>query len=158
MYCAAGWALEGFCDNLAYEIASFNIKMTIVQPTMEIGVLTDKIISAPSMPQYSPDNNPAPLFRGILGGLLDRLDAVQQNGNHEPASLSGDQNRTLYPRLPPKRQSSLLAETINAITSIGSHDNPPARHVVGHEGVATVKEKMKTERGAGRFSGLQLCG
>ena len=144
MYCAAGWALEGFCDSIAYEIAPFNIKMTIVQPTIEIGVLTNKIISAPSMPQYSPDNNPAPLFRGILGGLLDRLDTVQQHGNHEPASLTGDQIRTLYPKLPPEMQSSLLAETINAITAIGGHDNPPARHIVGHEGVASVKEKLKT--------------
>lgn len=144
MYCAAGWALEGFCDSLAYEIAPFNIKMTIVQPTIEIGVLTNKIISTPSMPQYSPENNPAPLFRGILGGLLDRLDSVQQSENHEPASLTGDRIQTLYPKLPPEMQSSLLAETINAITAIGGHDNPPARHIVGHEGVASVKEKLKT--------------
>ena len=144
MYCAAGWALEGFCDSLAYEIAPFNIKMTIVQPTIEVGVLTNKIISAPAMPQYSPEDNPAPLFRGILGGILDRLDTVQQNGNDEPASLKGQRVQTLYPKLPPTMQSSLLAETINAITAIGGHENPPARHIVGHEGVASVKEKLKT--------------
>ncbi len=144
MYCAAGWALEGFCDSLAYEIAPFNIRMTIVQPTMEIGVLTNKIISAPSMPQYSPENNPAPLFRGILGGLLDRLDNVQQNENHKPALFTGDRIQNLYPKLPLEMQSSLLAETINAITAIGGHENPPARHIVGHEGVASVKEKLKT--------------
>ncbi|CAD6575250.1 MAG: hypothetical protein ASARMPREDX12_007161 [Alectoria sarmentosa] len=144
MYCAAGWALEGFCDSLAYEIAPFNIKMTIVQPTIEIGVLTNKIISAPSMPQYLAENNPAPLFRGIIGGLLDRLDTVQRNGDREPESLAGDQIESLYPNLPPEMQSSLLAETINAITAIGGHDNPPARHIVGHEGVASVKEKLKT--------------
>ncbi len=144
MYCAAGWALEGFCDSLAYEVAPFNIKITIVQPTIEIGVLTNKIISAPSMPQYLPENNPAPLFRGILGGLLVRLNAVQQNGNNEPTPLTGNQIQALYPELPPEMQSSLLAETINAITAIGGHDNPPARHIVGHEGVASVKEKLKT--------------
>ena len=144
MYCAAGWAIEGFCDSLAYEIAPFNIKMTIIQPTMEIGILTNKIISAPSMPQYSPENNPAPLFRGIIGGLLDRLDNASHNGTHEPTSLAGDQIQSLYPKLPPEMQSSLLAETINAITAIGGHENPPARHIVGHEGVASVKEKLKT--------------
>ena len=144
MYCAAGWALEGFCDSLAYEVAPFNIRMTIVQPTMEVGVLTNKIISAPSMPQYSLENNPAPLFRGILGGLLDRLDDAQQTQNHEPASFTGHELQALYPKLPPKMQSSLLAETINAITAIGGHENPPARHIVGHEGVASVKEKLKT--------------
>ena len=144
MYCAAGWALEGFCDSLAYEIAPFNIKMTIVQPTMEVGVLTNKIIATPSMPQYLPEKNSAPLFRGILAGILDRLDTSQQNGKHEHTSLANDEIQALYPKLPPEMQSSLLAETINAITAIGGHDNPPARHIVGHEGVASVKEKLKT--------------
>jgi NAD(P)-dependent dehydrogenase (short-subunit alcohol dehydrogenase family) len=41
MYSASTWALEGFCDSLAYEIAPFNIKMTIVQPNMEINVLSN---------------------------------------------------------------------------------------------------------------------
>ena len=122
--------------------------MTIVQPTMEVGVLTNKIVSAPSMPPYAPENNPAPLFRGILGGLLERLDdAVKRDdGKHEHASSlkGGEQIQSLYPRLPKEMQASLLAETVNAITAIGGHGNPPARHIVGHEGVASVKEKLKT--------------
>ena len=28
--------------------------------------------------------------------------------------------------------------------AIGAHENPPGRHIVGHEGVAAVKEKLKT--------------
>lgn len=39
---------------------------------------------------------------------------------------------------------SLLAETIHAIIAIAGHANPPARHIVGFEGVASVKEKLKT--------------
>lgn len=38
----------------------------------------------------------------------------------------------------------MLAETINAIAAIGGHENPPARHIVGFEGIASVKEKLKT--------------
>jgi len=144
MYCASGWALEGFCDSLAYEIAPFNIKMTIVQPTLEIGVLTNKIVSAPLMPQYSPENNPAPLSRGIIGGLLDRIESAQSNGNHKLPALATDEITSLYPRLPAQMKTALLAETVNAITAIGGHENPPARHIVGHEGVASVKEKLKT--------------
>ncbi len=142
MYCASGWALEGFCDSLAYEIAPFNIKISIVQPTIEIGVLTNKIVSAPSMPQYAPGNNPAPLFRGIIGGLLDMIEG--QDGNDVPLTCATDEVISLYPRLPAEMKSALLAETRNAITAIGGHDNPPARHIVGHEGVASVKEKLKT--------------
>ena len=41
-------------------------------------------------------------------------------------------------------KSAMLAETVNAITAIGGHDNPPARHIVGYEAVASVKEKLKT--------------
>lgn len=40
--------------------------------------------------------------------------------------------------------AALVAETVNAITAIGGHDNPPARHIVGFEGIASVKEKLKT--------------
>lgn len=38
----------------------------------------------------------------------------------------------------------MLAETVHAVVAIGGHDNPPARHIVGHEAVASVKEKLKT--------------
>lgn len=92
MYCAAGWALEGFCDvsypqlpnssmianavnqSLAYEIAPFNIKLTIIQCSIEIGILTNLVTSVPPIfPAYSPANNHAPLFRGILNHLVPRL-------------------------------------------------------------------------------------
>ena len=144
MYCASGWALEGFCDSLAYEIAPFNIKMTIVQPTMEIGILTNKIVSAPPLPQYAPENNSAPLCRGIIGGLLDRIQGAHQNRDHDQPTLASDQITSLHPKLPLEMKASLLAETIHAVTAIGGHENPPARHIVGHEGVASVKEKLKT--------------
>ncbi|KAI9880378.1 MAG: hypothetical protein M1830_003695 [Pleopsidium flavum] len=145
LYCASGWAIEGFCDSLAYEIAPFNIKMTIVQPNLEISVLTNKITSAPPLPQYSPDNNPAPLSREILGGLLDRLDSnTTFNGSSKPPTFASPEIVSLYPALPPSMKSALLAETLHALTAIGGHENPPARHIVGFEGVASVKEKLKT--------------
>lgn len=154
MYCASGWALDGFCDSLAYEIAPFNIKMSIVQPNLEINVLTNKITSAPMMEEYSPDNNAAPLCRGIIGGLLDRIegprDGVQSSGDsngtdrHQKKRLASTQIESLYPKLPGQMKTALLAETVNAITAIAGHDNPPARHIVGFEGVASVKEKLKT--------------
>ena len=145
MHCASWWALEGFCDSLAYEIAPFNIKMTIVQPTIEIGVLTNKIVSAPLLPPYAPEKNPAPLFRGIITGILDKIQSAQQEGQHDDGStLAPNKISAIYPKLPAEMKTTLLAETINAITAIGGHENPPARHIVGHEGVASVKEKLKT--------------
>lgn len=160
MYCAANWALEGFCDSIAYEIAPFNIKMTIVQASIEIGILLNRITSAPTQPAYSPNVNNAPLFRGILDGLLNRLPGiraqhvVQKQELYSPVSdaecgsgpslLSRNEVVTLYPPLSQAHTEKLLAETLHAIMAIGGHENPPARHIVGVEGVASVKEKLKT--------------
>ena len=144
MYCASGWALEGFCDSLAYEIAPFNIKMTIVEPSMEIGILTNKLLAAPMLPAYSPERNDTPLFRSIIGGLLDRIQGSQQDGEGFKSLLESEQITSFCPRLPAEMKMSLIAETVHAILAIGGHKNPPARHIVGHEGVTSVKDKLKT--------------
>jgi NAD(P)-dependent dehydrogenase (short-subunit alcohol dehydrogenase family) len=160
MYCAATWALEGFCDSIAYEIAPFNVKMTIVQASIEIGILLNRITSAPAHPAYSPDVNNAPLFRGILDGLLNRLPSIRRQyiaENQDPYSPTSESERlsgpnllsrnevvSLYPPLSQAHTEKLLAETVHALTAIGGHENPPARHIVGVEGVASVKEKLKT--------------
>ncbi|PGH31721.1 hypothetical protein GX50_05500 [[Emmonsia] crescens] len=205
VYCAAGWALEGFCDSLAYEIAPFNIRLTILQCSIEIGILTNLITSVPPiLPAYSPSTNYAPLFRGIMNGLLSRLPNLrghysqspeeapapfapcspvspsvsstastntksQTNSNAnsstnasrqaEEAEAEADHDEehigsgeplsaptvvSIYPPLSPAHLDVLIAETIHAITAIGGHENPPARHIVGAEGIAAVKEKLKT--------------
>lgn len=78
IHCSSQWALEGYCDSIAYEIAPFNIRLTIVQSSIEVGILTNKIVSAPAMPQYLPESgHNAPLFRNIMDGLLNRLPKVR---------------------------------------------------------------------------------
>ena len=62
----------------------------------------------------------------------------------EESDRPADVNIAVYPSLPSSATTALLAETIHALTAIGGHENPPARHIVGHEGVASVKEKLKT--------------
>ncbi|KAE8354778.1 short chain dehydrogenase/reductase family protein [Aspergillus coremiiformis] len=155
MYCAAGWALEGFCDSLAYEIAPFNIKLTIFQSSVEIGILTNLVTSVPPIvPAYSPTTNQAPLFRGILNRLVPRLpntdgetngtQATGQIGSVENGPFSRPEVTSMYPPLSSAHMENLVAETVYAITAIGGHENPPSRHIVGQEGVASVKEKLKT--------------
>ncbi|KAL4803308.1 hypothetical protein BDV18DRAFT_145608 [Aspergillus unguis] len=159
MYCAAGWALEGFCDSLAYEIAPFNVKLTIFQCSIEIPILTNLVTSVPPIvPAYSPGINPAPLFRGILNRLVPRLPNTQhgtngstsQNPNpNQPSSVeegpfSVPDLISAYPPLSSAHMEVLVSETVYAITAIGGHENPPSRHIVGQEGTASVKEKLKT--------------
>ncbi|PGH17260.1 hypothetical protein AJ80_04902 [Polytolypa hystricis UAMH7299] len=201
-HCSATWALEGFCDSLAYEVAPFNIRTTILQATIEIGILTNLITSVPPiLSAYSPNTNHAPLFRGILNGLLMRLPNLRPGGggpgttaaagSYSPETTTSTVSPTassttttttipspertrhthhthththdshddshasnlplsaptivsLYPPLSPAHLEVLIAETIHALTSIGGHENPPARHIIGSEGVASVKEKLKT--------------
>ncbi|KAL8916979.1 MAG: hypothetical protein Q9208_008234 [Pyrenodesmia sp. 3 TL-2023] len=152
MYCASQWAIEGFCDSLTYEVAPFNIRVTIIQPTIEIQILTNPITAVPQLPPYAPEANTAPLFREIIGGILDRLDSAASAASNETTKgrLSSkptfplDKTVSIYPQLSEEMKDQLLAETINALTAIGGHDNPPARHIVGHEAVGLVKEKLKT--------------
>ncbi|KAF9891305.1 hypothetical protein FE257_004160 [Aspergillus nanangensis] len=155
MYSAAGWALEGFCDSLAYEIAPFNVKLTIFQCSIEIGILTNLVTSVPPIvPAYSPASNPAPLFRGILNRLVPRLRNTQTGSNGsqnagqvssaEDGPFSGPDVLSTFPPLSSAHMEVLVAETVYAITAIAGHENPPSRHIVGQEGVASVKEKLKT--------------
>jgi short chain dehydrogenase len=160
MHCAANWALEGYCDSITYEIAPFNIKMTILQANVEVGILLNQIRWAPAHPAYSPEATNAPIFRVILAGLLNRLPGIKAQyvpPKHEQVLASSGQERSpgsnilssneggrLFPPLSKAHTERLLAETVHALTAIGGHENPPSRHIVGAEGVAIVKEKLKT--------------
>lgn len=157
-------------QSLAYEIAPFNVKVSIVQANMEVNILTNRITSVPPMAEYLQEENPAPLAREIFSGLLDKLERIdnphlnlsfdeKSPGGESTSTTSPDANmaeptmgdllssdtvNSLYAPLPVALKSSLIAETVHALTAIGGHDNPPARHIVGTEGVTAVKEKLKT--------------
>lgn len=157
MYTAATWALEGFCDSLAYEIAPFNVKLTIVQPNKEIQSLTNRLIFAPQIPAYAHTMNPAPSIREMLSSVLntdpetamppgldfDDFPASPTGGSIEPEQGVGE-ILTRYPKLPPAAIDKLVGETVHALAAIGGHENPPSRHIVGAEGATAVKEKLKT--------------
>ena len=140
MFSAAVWALEGYCDSLAYEIAPFNIKLSIVQPNKEISVLTNKITFAPLMPEYDSQNNPAPGLRDILTNVVN----MHPDTRITEKEKARNKIVSRYPLLPGDARDKLVMETVHALTAIGGHENPPARHIVGYEGVASVKEKLKT--------------
>lgn len=157
MYTAATWALEGFCDSLAYEVAPFNIKVTIVQPNKEIQSLTNRITFAPQIPAYASSFAEAPSVREMLTTVLNSNPdtAVPANPDIDNAATSPDSISLepgeavgeifyRYPKLPPSSIDKLVTETIYALTAIGGHENPPSRHIVGTEGALAVKEKLKT--------------
>ncbi|KAI8714672.1 hypothetical protein NCS52_01187600 [Fusarium sp. LHS14.1] len=160
IYTAATWALEGFCDSLAYEIAPFNIKVTIVQPNKEIQSLTNRLTFAPPMPAYDQGPEAVPSIRDILSNVLNThpdtaLPTPLSPPESGPSPMSPASSAIepdvvpgeilhRYPKLPPGAADKLVMETVHALSAIGGHENPPARHIVGHEGAIAVKEKLKT--------------
>ena len=137
IYTAATWALEGYCDSLAYEIAPFNVKVTIVQPNKEIQTLTNRIVFTPYLPPPENEINPAPSIREML------THALNTNPDTEIEQSETDV-QVRYPKLPPAALDRLVTETVHALTAIGGHENPPARHIVGFEGSIAVKDKLRT--------------
>ena len=194
-------------QSLAYEVAPFNIRTTIVQPNFEISILTQPLTATPSLPAYDPKTHPAPLARSIIAGVLERLEpsssppidasdivlpdadeaiqasqdsqlndstpvspkhqpTPQKSTSHQSTSHHSTSHHSTSPPpssssstpsrptralptepttiLPPELHEPLIQETIHALCAIGAHENPPGRHIVGHEGVAAVKEKLKT--------------
>ncbi|KAG6038355.1 hypothetical protein E4U41_004269 [Claviceps citrina] len=156
MFSAATWGLEGYCDSLAYEVAPFNIKVTIIQPSMEVQALTSRMVFAPQIPAYIDAFPTAPNVRDMFSNVLnsDPATALPQtpDGGATPStpgsmSLEPDPVRgkivCRYPRLPAHVLDTLVGETIHALTAIGGHENPPSRHIVGAEAALMVKEKLK---------------
>ncbi|KAG5999860.1 hypothetical protein E4U21_006210 [Claviceps maximensis] len=158
MFSAATWALEGYCDSLAYEVAPFNIKVTIVQPNLEIQSLTSRLVFAPQIPAYVDAYPAAPSVRDMLANVLNSnpetaLPETPDAGNATPPtpgsmSLEPEPGRgdivSRYPKLPTPAFDTLVSETVHALTAIGGHENPPSRHIVGAEAAMAVREKLKT--------------
>ncbi|KHN95691.1 short chain dehydrogenase/reductase family protein [Metarhizium album ARSEF 1941] len=158
MFSAATWGFEGYCDSLAYEVAPFNIKVTIVQPNLEIQSLTGRLTFAPQIPVYVDAYTAAPNVRDMLSNVLNSdpdtavPESLEESGvtpsTPGSTSLEPEPGRGVifdrYARLSPQAADALVNETVHALTAIGGHENPPSRHIVGSEAALVVKEKLKT--------------
>lgn len=76
-YHATKWAMEGYCDTLAQEIAPFNIRVTIVEPGAHKTAFGTGMITAPVMEAY--DATPAgDVRRAIAAGTFPIRGDVDQ--------------------------------------------------------------------------------
>jgi NAD(P)-dependent dehydrogenase (short-subunit alcohol dehydrogenase family) len=127
MYNASKWALEGFSEALAQEVAPFGIAVTIVEPG---GFATDWAGSsmrfAEPLPAYEP------LRTQIMGGAAD-----------------GDGDR-------PQFEDGDPAEVANAVLDLVRSDRPPLRRLVGadaYDAARIVFERRRDDyRRDGRFT------
>ncbi|KAI6251224.1 Oxidoreductase, partial [Erysiphe necator] len=139
MFCAATRALEGYCDSLAYEIAPFNVKLTIVQTNKEVILLTSRLKFAPHQAPYENGHQSVTRFRHILTNIINGHYAEENECTKSKEGVIIEK----YPYLSDEARDKLVMETVFALYTIGGHVNPPIRHIVGHEAVASVKERLK---------------
>ncbi|ODQ67151.1 hypothetical protein NADFUDRAFT_45346 [Nadsonia fulvescens var. elongata DSM 6958] len=80
---AANCAIEGYCESLAFEVAPYNIKVTVVEVPPEVGLFTNAVIFASEGQIYkntvtekvrntieSSDIFPSQAFRDAIDGIL----------------------------------------------------------------------------------------
>ena len=121
----------------------------MIENNVEINLLTNKITSIQEMTASNSDQGRRPSARSFVGSLLDRV-AQKLQGDLDTKGLdskhlrSPQQANSFYPSLPASMRTSLVAETVYAIIAIAGHENPPSKHLIGAEAIASVKERLKT--------------
>ncbi|CAK7202111.1 hypothetical protein SEUCBS139899_004831 [Sporothrix eucalyptigena] len=136
IYTSATWALEGYCDSLAYEIAPFNIKVTIVQPQTEVQTLTNKIIFAPVMPEYEA----AAAASAVAAAQAAAAQAESQGG------LSGGVTVTEVSDTPAPSIRDMLTRVLNVYgdTTISPTTSVPAASTSPASGAASSSGSPST--------------
>lgn len=101
-YHASKWAIEGFVETVAQEVAPFGIGMTIVEPGATGTSFAASLVTAPLMPEY--DNTPAGhTRRAIADGSFEltgdphkMVQAIIESTGQEPAPLRLALGRDTY--------------------------------------------------------------
>ena len=92
-YHASKWAIEGFAETIAREVAPFGIGVTIVEPGATGKSFAASLVTAPLMPEY--DSTPAgDTRRAIADGSFEisgdphkMVQAILESAGQEPAPL-----------------------------------------------------------------------
>lgn len=84
-------ALEGYTEALAFEVAPFNIKVTIVESPMEVNLYTTPMVFAPSFPQYGPETTVGKVRRVLEQANVFPTLAFR-NTVHTVVSIAGLEN------------------------------------------------------------------
>lgn len=95
LYHATKWGIEGFCDSLAAEVASFNVHVTLVEPGR---VATDfdanAVMAAPKLETYR---------KGPVGMLLSLLSLGKMPPVSDPVRLADAIIAASEQEMPPRR-------------------------------------------------------
>jgi NAD(P)-dependent dehydrogenase (short-subunit alcohol dehydrogenase family) len=131
-YCASKYAVEGLMESMLYEVDSFNIKGTLVEP----GHIRRDDIKNPVVPSTTEDSlaNPLPAY----GHFFIKPTSKPYNTNTSPAAHA----RRILQWLGDKQPVSAV-KAAELVWQLGHCSFPPLRLLLGSYAVDSIRDRLK---------------
>lgn len=138
-YCASKYAVEGLMESMLYEVDSFNIKTTLVEPGHmrrdDVGDLVSDSIAALMANNPNPDSAPPlPLY----GHFLVKPASEPYNTPTTPAAHA----KRMLMWLGDKQPASAV-KAANLVWQLGHCSYPPLRLILGTYAVESIRDRLK---------------
>lgn len=137
-YCASKYAVEGLMESMLYEVDSFNIKGTLVEPGHMRRDDIGHLISPSDMSSTSPSehhlSSPLPLY----GHFLVKPPSPPYNTPSSPAAHA----RRMLMWLGDKQPASAV-KAAHLVWQLGHCSYPPLRLVLGTYAVESIRDRLK---------------
>lgn len=136
-YCASKYAVEGLMESMLYEVDSFNIKGTLVEPGhMRRDDIADLV--SPSVMAANPSehnlSSPLPLY----GHFLVKPPSEPYNTSTSPAAHA----RRMLMWLGDKQPASAV-KAAHLVWELGHCSYPPLRLILGTYAVESIRDRLK---------------
>ena len=144
-YCASKYAVEGLMESMLYEVDSFNIKTTLVEPGHmrrdDVGDLVSDPAAFPPAATATAENpaqanlaTPLPLY----GHFLVKPPSEPYNTHTSPAAHA----KRMLMWLGDKQPASAV-KAANLIWQLGHCSYPPLRLILGTYAVESIRDRLK---------------
>lgn len=138
-YCASKYAVEGLMESMLYEVDSFNIKTTLVEPGHmrrdDVGDLVSDPVAAPTTSNADLDlASPLPLY----GHFLVKPPSEPYNTPTSPAAHA----KRMLMWLGDKQPASAV-KAANLVWQLGHCSYPPLRLILGTYAVESIRDRLK---------------
>ncbi|KAL2863009.1 SDR family oxidoreductase [Aspergillus lucknowensis] len=136
-YCASKYAVEGLMESMLYEVDSFNIKTTLVEPGHMRRDDVGDLVSAEPFPSADSVHNlssPLPLY----GHFLVKPPSEPYNTSTAPAAHA----KRMLMWLGDKQPASAV-KAAHLVWQLGHCSYPPLRLVLGTYAVESIRDRLK---------------
>ncbi|KAA8643217.1 hypothetical protein EYZ11_003113 [Aspergillus tanneri] len=138
-YCASKYAVEGLMESMLYEVDSFNIKATLVEPGHMRRDDMDGLVSHPAsvMTTGKPELDLAPPLP-LYGHFLVKRPSEPYNAPTAPAAHA----KRMLMWLGDKQPASAV-KAANLVWQLGHCSYPPLRLILGTYAVESIRDRLK---------------